>query len=258
MNPTPPSVSLEGEVVVVTGAAGAIGSRLARDLAAAGASPVLVDRAPTAPLAAELAAQGHDALPLEVDLEDPARATEALSGAVGWKGRVDALVNMAGLYYAVPRVPFWEIDPETWDRVVTSNLRTAFVASRALAPAMIAERRGRIVNVGSNVAVFGMANFAHYLAAKAGIVGLTRGMSRELGPYGVAVNCVAPGLVRTERGVEELGADYFDQVAAGQCLRTPLLPEDVAAAVLWLLSPGSRMVTGQTLLVNGGATMGPA
>ncbi|MGH3470458.1 MAG: SDR family NAD(P)-dependent oxidoreductase, partial [Nocardioidaceae bacterium] len=138
-----------------------------------------------------------------------------------------------------------------------SNVRTAFLCAKAVSAPMREARSGRIVNVSSSTAAFGMADFLHYVTAKAGIVGMTRSMARELGPYGVAVNAVAPGLVRTERGVADLGADYFERVAAGQCLREPIEIDDVCEAVKFLASGSARMITGQTLLVNGGASMGP-
>ena len=193
---------------------------------------------------------------MQADLADDAEVTEAIAQVALWKGHIEILVNMAGLYYAIPRIPFWEIDPGTWDAVVNSNLRTAFLCSRAVSEHMRSAKRGRIVNVSSNVSVFGMANFMHYASAKAALVGMTRSMARELGPFGIAVNAVAPGLVRTPRSSEELSPEYFDSVAAGQCLRSPIEVSDVVSAVVFLSCGQSRMITGQTLLVNGGASMG--
>ena len=119
--------------------------------------------------------------------------------------------------------------------------------------------RGRIVNIASNVVTFGMANLMHYVASKAAVIGITRSMARELGPSRIAVNAVAPGLV-TDREItrETVPAQYRELVAKGQCLQVPILPSDIADAVTYLCGPAARMVTGQTLLVNGGATMGPA
>jgi 3-oxoacyl-[acyl-carrier protein] reductase len=247
---------LEGQVAVVTGAGGCIGARTAEGLGCRGATVVCADMVDVSGVVEDIVAKGGQASALRVDLRDEEAATAAVRSVVEAHRRLDVLVNMAGTFYGIPRVPFWEIDGSTWDLIVESNLRTAFLASRAASEPMRAAGRGRIVNVSSNTAVFGMANFMHYVSAKAGIVGLTRAMARELGPFGIAVNAVAPGLVQTERNLADLAPGYWDQVVSGQCLRTPIQVEDVVSAVVFLSSPESRMITGQTLLVNGGASMG--
>lgn len=244
------------QVAFVTGANGAIGSALARALASRGAAVVAVDIAEGADVVGSITDAGGDAVGLVADLRDEQAVDEAVDEALRWRGRIDILVNMAGIYYGVPRVPFWEIDGDTWDQVVASNMRTAFLTSRVVSAPMRDAGRGRIVNVSSNVSVFGMANFMHYVAAKAALVGMTRSMARELGQFGVAVNAVAPGLVRTARGEEELAPEYWEVVVNGQCLRTPIEVDDVVHAVVFLSCDESRLITGQTLLVNGGASMG--
>jgi NAD(P)-dependent dehydrogenase (short-subunit alcohol dehydrogenase family) len=140
--------------------------------------------------------------------------------------------------------------------MIGSNMRTTFLACKAVSVPMRAAGRGRIVNVSSNVSVFGMSNFMHYAAAKAALVGMTRSMARELGPFGVAVNAVAPGLVNTTRSQGELAPEYLQAVVNGQCLRSPIEVSDVVHAVAFLSSDESRLITGQTLLINGGAAMG--
>jgi 3-oxoacyl-[acyl-carrier protein] reductase len=247
----------EGRAAIVSGATGAIGSAVAAEFAAMGAQVACLDVVDPADVAEKLSKAGHEALAVQVDLTDEKAVGEAVAEVLQWAGKADVLVNMAGLYYGVPRVPFWEIDPGTWDAVINSNLRTAFLCARAVSAQMRAQQGGRIVNVSSNVSVFGMANFMHYVSAKAALVGMTRSMARELGPFGIAVNAVAPGLVRTPRGTEELSPEYWQTVIAGQCLRSPIEIADVVNAVTFLSSAQSRMVTGQTLLVNGGASMGP-
>jgi 3-oxoacyl-[acyl-carrier protein] reductase len=168
------------------------------------------------------------------------------------------LVNNAGLFAGIERRPFWEIELEEWEHVVGVNVRSVFLCSRRVARPMREAGRGRIVNIASNVVTFGMANLLHYVASKAAVIGITRSMARELGPSGIAVNAVAPGLVTTEITEQTVSEEYRRLVAQGQCLQEAILPQDIADAVAYLAGPAARMVTGQTLLVNGGATMGPA
>lgn len=250
-------LDLEGQVVAITGGAGCIGSACAQSFAGQGARVVCIDIEDASSVLGEIRAKGHDATAAVADLRSEEEVDRVFSSTLDAYGRIDVLVNMVGIYYEVPRVPFWEIDMATWQRVVDSNLSTVFLSCRAVAPAMRAAQRGRIVNVSSNTAVFGMAHFLHYIAAKAGIVGMTRAMARELGPDGIAVNAVAPGLVRTPRSVGEGGEEYLREVVAGQCLQSAVEVDDVVRAVEFLAGPRGRIVTGQTLLVNGGASVGP-
>lgn len=248
---------LDGLTGIVTGGAGHIGSEAATVFAGHGAKIAVVDIVDPRPVAERIAAAGGQALPITADMNDP----DAVAGMVGAVqefsgGTIDFLVNFAGLFNDVPRVPFWEIDPLTWDAVVESNLRTAFLCTTAVSGPMRDAGSGRIVHVSSNTSAFGMGNFLHYTSAKAGLVGMARSMARELGPYGIAVNAVAPGLVHTKAVVAAQQPQYLDQVVSGQCLREPIVERDIVNAVGFLVSPASRMITGQTLLVNGGATMG--
>lgn len=181
-----------------------------------------------------------------------------MDGVLEAYGRIDVLVNNAGLFAGIERRPFWEIDLDEWERVVGINVRSVFLCSRQVAAPMRAAGSGRIVNIASNVITWGMPNFMHYVASKAAVVGMTRSMARELGPSGIAVNAVAPGLVTTEITEQTMPEEYRRQVAQGQCLQEAIVPSDIAEAVAYLAGPAARMVTGQTLLVNGGATMGPA
>ncbi len=249
---------LDGKIAIVTGGARAIGRAIAEALAARGATVVSVDVAASAATVASIEAAGGSALSIEADVTDEAAVTRATARVLDAYGRVDVLVNNAGLFAGIERRPFWEIDLAEWEHVIGVNVRSVFLCSRAVAEPMRTAGRGRIVNIASNVVTFGMANLMHYVASKAAVIGMTRSMARELGPDGIAVNAVAPGLVTTEVTAETVPAEYRELVAKGQCLQVPILPGDVAEAVTYLCSPAARMVTGQTLLVNGGATMGPA
>lgn len=249
--------ALSGKAGIITGGAGHIGSRAATVFAENGAKVVIVDIADPHPLAERITAAGGEVLPITADMNDPDAVAAMVDAAAEFSGgAIDFLVNFAGLFNDVPRVPFWEIDVATWDSVVESNMRTAFLCTRAVSEPMRRARSGRIVHVSSNTAAFGMGNFLHYTSSKAALVGMARSMARELGPHGIAVNAIAPGLVHTPAVVAAQESKYLDQVVSGQCLHQPILVDDIVDAVGFLASSASRMVTGQTLLVNGGATMG--
>ncbi len=251
-------LELDGQIAIVTGAARAIGRMIAETLAARGATVVSLDIAPADGTVAAIESAGGSAFAITADVTDESSVAASFDRVLDTHGRVDVLVNNAGLFAGIERRPFWEIDLEEWEHVVGVNVRSVFLCSRAVAGPMQKAGSGRIVNIASNVVTFGMANLMHYVASKAAVIGMTRSMARELGPSGIAVNGVAPGLVTTEITSETVPVEYRELVAKGQCLQVPILPSDIADAVAYLCGPGARMVTGQTLLVNGGATMGPA
>ena len=250
--------SLDDHVAVVTGAARAIGREIALTLASEGARVVSIDLSSSDDTVEEIRARGGEAIGVEADVAREADVKAAIDKVSERYGRLDVLVNNAGLFAGLQRRPFWEIDLDEWERVMGINVRSVFLCSRAASAPMREAGRGRIVNITSNTVLFGMADLMHYVASKAAVIGITRSMARELGPYGIAVNAVGPGLVTTEITREWVSDDYRRRVAEGQCLREAIVPSDIAAAVVYLCGPGARIITGQTLLVNGGATMGPA
>jgi 3-oxoacyl-[acyl-carrier protein] reductase len=254
----PAELELAGQVAVVTGAARAIGRETAEVLAARGATIVSIDLVDAVALVETITSRGGSATSLVADVAEEEAVETAFREVLDRFGRVDVLVNNVGQFADVERRAFWEIPTEEWDRLMAVNVRSVFLCSRAAASPMREAKSGRIVNLASNVVTFGMANLMHYVASKAAVIGMTRSMARELGPFGIAVNAVAPGLVTTEITVRTVPEEYRRLVAQGQCLQEAILPSDIAEAVAYLAGPAARMVTGQTLLVNGGASMGPA
>ena len=248
---------LAGNVAVVTGAARAIGQEIAVTLATRGATVVSIDLAAATDTLSSVATLGGEAIDLTADVADEGSVQQAFDEVDRRLGRIDILVNNAGLFAGLERLPFWDIDAAEWDRVTRVNIRSVWLCTRAASASMRAARKGRIVHLSSNTVTFGMPNLLHYVASKAAVVGMTRSMAHELGPYGVTVNAVAPGLVTTEITKEWVSEDYRRQVAEGQCLNSSILPADIARTVAFLCGPDARMITGQTILVNGGATMGP-
>jgi 3-oxoacyl-[acyl-carrier protein] reductase len=250
--------SLDGQVAVVTGGARGIGRAICETLARRGATIISFDLQSSADTVAAIERSGGTGSGFQLDVTDVAEVEAATGRVVAENGRLDILVNNAGMLSPEPRLPFWEIPLADWDLIMRVNVTSVVVVSSAASEPMREARRGRIVNIASNVFTFGMSKSMHYVASKGAVVGITRAMARELGPFGIAVNAVSPGLVATEAMAERVPEEYLQEVIDGQCLHQSLTPRDIADTVAYLAGPEARLVTGQTLLVNGGATMGPS
>jgi 3-oxoacyl-[acyl-carrier protein] reductase len=230
------------DVVVVTGAASGLGAVYCRELAASGYAVVGADVAPV---------EGVD-LAVEVDVTDRA-ATERLANATLERfGRIDALVNNAAVYSSIVKQPFEEIPDDEWDRVMAVNVKGAWLCARAVAPAMRRQGRGKIVNVSSTTVPTAPPGFAHYVASKAAIVGLTRALARELGPDGICVNTLTPDYIAFDRDYDNRQPDMASALAAQRVFGREQTPEDMVGALLFLVGRGSDFVTGQNVSVNGG------
>jgi len=246
---------LAGRRVVVTGGARGIGEAIVRSFAAEGARLAVLDRRYEE---AAVLAKSVGGLALEVDLADVRATVEAMDRAIGELGGVDVLVNTAGvLRYGT----LLELRPEDWDEVFAVNTRAMLVTTQIAARAMIAYRTpasdcaGKVVNVAGTCGTSGWGGQAHYAAAKAAVVALTRAAAHELGPHGITVNCLCPGPVRSEMGT---AVRTIPDVAAWSAL-SPLgrlaEPEDVARAAVFLASSDSDFLTGDSLDVAGGMAL---
>ena len=237
-------------VVIVTGATGEIGQEYTRAFVRAGADVLATDLAATTAAGQALARQASAAGPgsavfvagdVTSDADD--RAVVAAAGARF--GRVDALVNNAAIYRATGRKrPLLELENADWDRMLTVNVRGTWQMIKAVVPAMRDAGGGRIVNIGSAVARSGVPGFAHYVASKAAVEGLTRAAARELGGFGITVNAVAPGLVDDVASRELNPAEYLAAAAGGRAIARGMSPADLVSTVLWLASADSGFVTG--------------
>lgn len=250
---------LSGRVAIVTGAGNGLGRAYAATLARSGARVAILDLAGDAArsAAAEIAADaGSVAAAYEVDVTDADQVGRVVEAVVARWGRVDALVNNAG-GALLPSAPFDSFDRAQWNRVLDVNLTAQWLCAAAVVPHMRRAGYGKIVNVSStSVSRGGPIGLAPYIAAKAGAVGLTRALARELGPDGIRVNAIAPGYipVDTPKAVHtpEAAAALRERIAAEQCLPFLGTPRDLAPVVEFLCSPASDYLTGQVLNADGG------
>jgi NAD(P)-dependent dehydrogenase (short-subunit alcohol dehydrogenase family) len=237
--------------VIVTGAAGGLGRAFADAFARQGDLVVLadIDAAGATRAADSLVAEGLRAIGTGVDVTDAASARALADTAASAGGGIDVLVNNAAIYAGITRAPFEAIDEAEWDRVMAVNLKGPWQVTRAVSPHL--REGGRVVNIASATVFSGSAQWAHYVASKAGVIGLTRVMAKELGARGVTVNAVAPGFTLTEAShalIEDAEHYGVDRGA----IRRSISPDDIVGAVLFLAGPDAGFVTGQTLVVDGG------
>jgi 3-oxoacyl-[acyl-carrier protein] reductase len=239
-------------VVVVTGGAGGIGRTFCLALAERGFQVAVADIAPAEDVVEEIGRAGGTALAVQVDVAD-ATSTGTMAAAVLERfGRIDGLVNNAAYYTSIAKKGFEELTVEEWDACFAVNVRGSWLCARAVAPAMRAQGRGKIVNVSSMTVPTAPPGFAHYVASKAAIVGLTRSLARELGEHGVCVNTLTPDYIAFDRDYDNRQPEMAPLLTAQRILRRDEQPEDLVGTLLYLLGPGSDFVTGQNVWVNGG------
>ena len=252
-----PRFDLEGRVVVITGGGKGIGKVYAQEFGRAGARVVAADIDGQAAQAVETAIvkNGGEALGLSTDIAEPA-SVDALARAVLDRfGTVDVLINNASLMSALARRSWLEIPIEEWDRVMAVNLRGMFLTCRAFVPAMRDRGYGKIVNISSSRVWEGTPNRLHYTTSKAGVIGFTRALAREVAEFGITVNAVTPGLTLSDTQVASSSNNYLAVTAAGRAIARPQVPEDLVGAVMFLSCAASDFMTGQTINVDGGKSM---
>lgn len=253
-------VDLNGRVALVTGAAGGIGQAVVARLAACGAAVVVADV--NAEGAKTVAGTLPQAIAVTIDIRDEAGVERAVAATLKAFGRLDILVNNAGVNTFKDRVDIDAFPAEEWRRIVGIDLDGLYLMSRAAARPMIAQGGGRIVNVASVVGVTAMRLQSAFVAAKAGVIHLTRSMALELGPKGILVNSIAPGSVLTD-GTRQLfyGEDGSFRAQTEKFMKhiplgRPATGEEIAEGILFLSAPGNSYMTGHLLIVDGGWTAG--
>ena len=238
------------DVVIVTGAAGGLGLVYCRALAGAGYAVVAADLTDPAEVVNEL---GDSCLGVQVDVTDRSSTEQLAKTVVERFGQIDALLNNAAYYAAIVKRPFEEITDEEWARCFDVNVRGTWLCSRAVSPAMKSAGRGKIVNISSMTVPTAPPGFAHYIASKSAIVGLTRALARELGPRHIRVNSIVPGWIMTQRQIDLwLTPEGEAELMKRQCVKRRLVPEDVARMALFLASDDAGAITAQSYLVDGG------
>ena len=242
-------MTVAGKVVLITGAARGLGLEYARSLGHAGALIVGGD---------VLDCDIPGAVNVRLDVADMASVEAMVAAALKAHGRIDGLINNAALYGSLRGGRFNQIAEHDWDAAMTVNVKGIWNCCKAVVPAMRTGGGGSIVNIASLAATYGMPFALHYTTSKAAVIGMTRGLARELGRDNIRVNAIAPSAVMTE-GTREFLGDKLDRgldvIRAGQSIQRTLEPADLTGTVAWLLGDGSGFVTGQTIAVDGGTVM---
>lgn len=251
-------MEIRDKVVVITGAARGIGQELARYLGAAGAHIAAADLNDCSATVDAVGSEGGRAIGMRVDVREAASAVEMAGATTRAFGRIDALVNNAALYGALRGGRFDVISEADWDAAMAVNVKGVWNCCKAVVPAMRQAGGGAIVNLASLAATYGMPFALHYTTSKAAVIGLTRGLARELGRERIRVNAIAPSAVLTD-GTREFFGDKLDRalevIKTAQSIQRNLTPSDLAGTVAWLISDASSLVTGQTVAIDGGTVM---
>ncbi len=249
---------LKDKIIIVTGGGVGIGRAYAIGLAKEGARVVVADiqEEEAKKVASEIKQGGGEALALPVDVTSAVKTQAMADKTLQKYGRIDVLVNNAGLYSAIKKKPFSEITAEEWDRVMTVNLKGLFLCVQAVYPAMKEQGKGKIINISSGTALGGTPFFLHYVTSKAGVIGFTRALARELGPDNICVNAITPGL--TISGPQQEGVLTPEQLQdrrRRRAFQRDQYPQDLVGTMIFLCSADSDFITGQTINVDGGLHM---
>jgi NAD(P)-dependent dehydrogenase (short-subunit alcohol dehydrogenase family) len=246
---------LNGKVAVVTGAAQGIGAAYAKALAAEGAQLALCDlKAPDA-VVTDIQTAGGEAIGMACDVTDAAAVAKLAAVTEKTFGGIHILVNNAGIFASLSLKPMTEIDSKEWDLVMAVNVRGSFECAKAVLPVMRRQKYGKIINIASGTVFKGAPMLLHYVSSKGEVVAMTRALAREVGGDGIRVNCLAPGLTMSE-GVlansDWAGAVIANNVAS-RCIKRDATPDDLTGAIIFLASPDSDFMSGQTMVVDGGS-----
>jgi NAD(P)-dependent dehydrogenase (short-subunit alcohol dehydrogenase family) len=247
---------LSGRVAIVTGGAKGIGQHYSQALAAEGACVMIADIADGSALATEIAVKhGTNSVASAVfDVSDEAQCKTLVEKTLTRFGKIDILVNNAALYVPLPTLKVTDIDVVLWDHVMAVNIRGPFLMVKHVAPHMIAQKSGKIINIGSGTVARGIPEFSHYVTSKGAVTAFTRAISRELGEHGICVNTLAPGYTLSDTGLTNAVHVEKSRASAVQrrAIKRDEYPEDLLGTLIFLASSDSDFMTGQVLAVDGG------
>ena len=250
---------LDGKVVVVTGGGRGIGRAYCQGVAREGGTAVVadIDESAAHGVAKAIQDSGGKALGSGLDVANFASCQEMAKKTLDAFGKIDGLINNAAIFMSVPaeKGTWQEITEEAWDRIMAVNVKGLWLCSRAVVPAMQQRKQGSVVNISSNMAFNGGLTMMHYVVSKAAVVGFSRVLARELGGDNIRVNTLAPGATMSDENVTDETLKHYDRTASTRILKRVEQPEDLVGTALYLLSDLSTFVTGQTILVNGGAVL---
>jgi len=247
-------MKLKDKVAIITGAGQGIGQVYAHKFAEAGAKVVVAEynEGTGIEVADTIRSNGYEACFLKTDVSEEKSTQSMAQSTIDRYGRIDILVNNAAVFATLGFKPFDEIPLEEWERVMAVNLRGLWQCCKAVVPFMKAQKKGKIINTSSSAWDIGRPLYLHYVTSKAGIVGFTRGLAREVGDWNINVNCVSYAGVLTEIERESFSPEVQQWVINQQCLKRPPVPEELVGTVLFLASEDSDFLTGQTIHPNGG------
>lgn len=248
---------LEGKTAVVTGGARGIGRHYSQALAAEGARVMIADIADGKELAAEIAGRhgANSVASHKFDVSDEKAVKNLVGQTIDRFGQIDILVNNAALYSSIAPRSFNEWDADLWDKVMAVNVRGSYLMVRHVAPHMIERRTGKIINIASGAPYKGVPRMLPYVTSKGAIIAFTRALSRELGPYGIAVNSLSPGYILSDTGLANAAhvEDERIPVRNSRAFKRDAYPEDLLGTLVYLASNDSDFVTGQSIVVDGGS-----
>lgn len=244
---------LDGKTAVITGSGRGIGAVMAQHMAKEGANVVVTDVLDTSDTVAAITDGGGAALGLNVDVTSDSDLAAMVEATEQEFGALHILINNASIFAALQPKPFLHIENDEFDKVMTVNARGVHQATKAVVPAMLRAGGGKIVNIASGTFYYGPPGLSHYTASKGAVIALTRGYGRELGDKNIQVNAIAPGLTESESIKGHAGFDPARvPTVQSRSIKREMLPEDLLGSLMYLITPDSDFVTGQTLNVDGG------